>query len=99
MRKYLTLLFIVLLPFLNSCEKHDTYGTLEIEVVADAQRTFRIEIYPYCIDASVKNLPVYSSVWLDTGCKRYWWERDKDRILQVRLTYGLFCNVSRKIAQ
>lgn len=45
---------------MNSCEKHDTYGTLEIEVVADAQRTFRIEIYPYCIDASVQNLPVYS---------------------------------------
>ena len=49
------------------------YGTLEIEVVADAQRTFRIEIYPYCIDASVSVIDYFVPMYFTklTGGSRH----------------------------
>lgn len=59
MKRYI-ILFFALLPFLFSCEKYQTYGTLAIDVKTDIQREFRIDIYPHHNDELNYYHPVYS---------------------------------------
>lgn len=60
MKKYLVILALAMLPFLCSCEKQESCGTVTVEVKNPLMQAFSIDIYPYLQGTTVSNYPVYS---------------------------------------